>query len=151
MRKKLKTYIIYGMWLFFSIMGWFLSPSIFRQLFKRYSWGCLSILFIIFLAMILGFGYLISCTKKKFKQNTPRRTATMSRKRWLFKRGCVDRLNQLYLYRSISIQNMDASLILSFSMKLRRSVFVSSGFVTDRYARRITNRREEKEFGIRFR
>ena len=72
MQKEIKgLYTIYGMWLFFGIIGMiFISFNLPTALQKNDTVGIVfSILFgIIFLAMILGFGYLIRVAPKKVQE-----------------------------------------------------------------------------------
>lgn len=72
MQKEIKgLYTIYGMWLFFGIIGMiFISFNIPRALQENDTVGIVfSIVFgIIFLAMILGFGHLIRVAPKKVQE-----------------------------------------------------------------------------------
>lgn len=74
MQKEIKgLYTIYGMWLFFGIIGMiFISFNLPSALQKNDTVGIVfSIVFgMIFLAMILGFGHLIRVAPKKCKKNT---------------------------------------------------------------------------------
>ena len=108
MQKEIKSlYTIYGMWLFFSIIGMiFISFNLPSALQKNDTVGIVfSILFgIIFLAMILGFGHLIRVAPKKVQtkyQDIFDHYPELEENVELFKENAtaVDRLNQLYLYR----------------------------------------------------
>ncbi|MFP9171600.1 MULTISPECIES: hypothetical protein [unclassified Streptococcus] len=108
MQKEIKgLYTIYGMWLFFGIIGMiFISFNLPRALQKNDTVGIVfSIVFgIIFLAMILGFGHLIRVAPKKVQekyQDIFNHYPELEENVELFKENAtaVDKLNQLYLYR----------------------------------------------------
>lgn len=108
MQKEIKgLYTIYGMWLFFGIIGMiFISFNIPRALQENDTVGIVfSIVFgIIFLAMILGFGHLIRVAPKKVQekyQDIFNHYPELEENVELFKENAtaVDKLNQLYLYR----------------------------------------------------
>ena len=108
MQKEIKgLYTIYGMWLFFGIIGMiFISFNLPSALQKNDTVGIVfSIVFgIIFLAMILGFGHLIRVAPKKVQekyQDIFNHYPELEENVELFKENAtaVDKLNQLYLYR----------------------------------------------------
>lgn len=108
MQKEIKgLYTIYGMWLFFGIIGMiFISFNLPRALQENDTVGIVfSIVFgIIFLAMILGFGHLIRVAPKRVQekyQDIFNHYPELEENVELFKENAtaVDKLNQLYLYR----------------------------------------------------
>ncbi len=108
---------------------------------------------IIFLAMILGFGHLISCTKRlqeKYRRISSTTIRTGEENVELFKERMrpLSKLNQLRFTAAIfQPHNMDDSLIYLSQYEIQALGKASSGSVTERYVRRISSYFERrKEF-----